>query len=218
MKRVVTSLTIITLLEIWALFVFRGHPLVRPEWYSTLLLAIQLLMGVGGVHACRWLLRQSALSKLSGPSRDWTKLWLWCGPVGGILLVLACLTGKLFSGYFNSLLIGWLVTAHIAGGAVVWVVALPWAISDLFRDQSIGFRERVLMQVGIAAHVFGLATYFGFFPGKDLQPVSILAAVYFFGSILYYLIAVAVSWGVIFKFWQPRIAPNQADEETLSPR
>ena len=91
MRKVLTLLGVITILEIWALYIFRTHPLVRPEWFTTLLLAIQLLMGLGGIRACRWFLRSSPASKLDGPKRDWTKLWLWCGPIGGLLLVVACL-------------------------------------------------------------------------------------------------------------------------------
>jgi hypothetical protein len=203
-KKVLATLAVITILELWALFVFRGHPLVQPEWFGTLLLIIQLVMGLGGIYACRWLLRSSPISKLAGPERDWTKLWLWCGPVGGILLAAACVLGKVVAGYFNSVLIGWIVTAHIAGGAVIWTIALPWAVSDLFSDSTTGFRERLLMQIGIASHVLGFAVYLGFFPGKDLKPVSLLIAVYFFGSILYYLIAVAVYWAFLFQFWTPR--------------
>lgn len=220
MKKVLSALILITALEIWALFIFRGHPLVRPEWFSTLLLLIQLMMGVGGVQACRWLLRSSPVSKLDGPQRDWTKLWLWCGPVGGLLLAVACVLGKLVAGYFSSVLIGWAVTAHIAGGAVLWTVALPWATSDLFNDSTTGFRERLLMQLGIASHVFGFAVYLGFFPGSEVKPISLLAAVYFFGFILYYLIAATVSWWILFKFWRPQpLSPAEVEtnKEISSP-
>ena len=221
MKRVITIFAVVTLLEIWALIIFRGHPLVRPEWFSTLLLVIQLLMGLGGVQACRWLLRSSPIARLEGPQRDWTKLWLWSGPVGGLLLVKACVLGKLVAGYFNSLLIGWLVTAHIAGGVVIWMVALPWALSDLFSDRTTGFRERLLMQLGIASHILGLAVYLGFFPGRELKPVSLLAAVYFFGAILYYLMSVTVTWAFIFRFWQPKALSPEEEEfnrEISSPK
>ena len=221
MKRVLALLGTITILELWALYIFRTHPLIRPEWFGTLLLVIQLLMGLGGIRACRWLLRRSPVSRLESPKRDWTKLWLWCGPVGGLLMVVACVFGKLVAGYFNSLLIGWLATAHIAGGAVVWAAALPWALSDLFDDPTTGFRERLLMQVGIASHILGFAVYLGFFPGADLKPISLLAAVYFFGSILYYLIAVSVSWAFLFQFWQPRaLTPSEqeANQELASPK
>lgn len=204
MKKVVTTLVVITILELWALYIFRGHPLIRPEWFGTLLVAIQLLMGLGGVYACRWLLRVSPVAKLEGPQRDWTKLWLWCGPLGGLLLAKFCLLGKLMAGYTNSTIIGWIVTAHIAGGAAVWAIGLPWAVNDLFHDPTTGFRERLLMQFGIASHVLGFALYFGYFPGRDMKPVSLLAAVYFFGSILYYLISISVTWAFLFKFWKPR--------------
>ena len=203
MKKILATLLTITVLEIWALSVFRGHPLVRPEWFPSLLLVIQLLMGLGGVYASRWLLRYSPVSKLEGPSSDWTKLWLWCGPVGGFLLIKACLLGKIVAAYFSSSIIGWAVAAHIAGGAVIWAVSLPWAVSDLLRDHRAGFRERLLMQAGIASHILGFAVYIGYFPGPDLNPISLLAAVYFFGAVLYYIMAVAVQWAILFKFWRP---------------
>lgn len=207
MKRVLILFGTITALEIWALYIFRSHPLVRPEWFGTLLLGIQLLMALGGIRACRWLLRRSPVAELPSPQRDWTKLWVWSGPVGGVLLALACIVGKLVAGFFNSLLIGWMVTAHLAGGAVVWAVALPWAISDLLADSGTGLRERLLMQLGIASHIIGFAVYLCYFPGAELKPISLLAAVYFFGTILYYLMAVSVSWAFIFQFWKPRALP-----------
>lgn len=221
MKKVVSMFVVITILELWALYLFRGHPLVRPEWFGTLLLIIQLMMGLGGVYACRWLLRSSPVARLEGPQSDWTKLWLWCGPLGGILLSIFCVLGKVVAAYTHSTIVGWMVTAHIAGGAVVWVAGLPWAVSDLFDDSTTGFRERLLMQLGIASHVLGFAVYFGFFPGRDMKPVSLLAAVYFFGSILYYLISVTVTWNVIFKFWRPRAltaAEQAANKELSSPQ
>jgi hypothetical protein len=215
MKKVLSLLGVITLLELWALYIFRTHPLVRPEWFTTLLLVIQLLMGLGGIQACRWLLRSSPVSKLDGPQRDWTKLWLWCGPLGGLLLVGACAFGKLVAFYFNSLLIGWMATAHIAGGAVVWTIALPWTLNEMLSDPTTGFRERVLMQLGIATHILGFAAYLGFFPGSELKPVSLLAAVYFFGSIVYYLMAVAICWSVTFRFWKPRVLTPEEQEANL---
>lgn len=212
MKKVISTFAVVTILELWALYIFRSHPLVKPEWFNTLLLVIQLLMGLGGIYACRWLLRSSPVAKLEGPENDWTRLWLWCGPLGGLLLVKFCILGKLAMLYFNSMLVAWVITAHIAGGAVVWVIGLPWAISNLFDDPTTGFRERLLMQLGIASHVIGLAVYLGFFPGKDLKPASLLLAVYFFGSILYYLMSIALSWFVIFKFWKPKpLSPEEQD-------
>lgn len=215
MKRVLVVLVTVTILELWALYIFREHPLIRPEWYSTLLLVIQLLMALGGIQASRWLLRVSPVARLEGPKRDWTKLWLWCGPVGGALLALFCILGKLITGYFNSLFIGWVVCAHIAGGAALWMIALPWALNDLFRDPTTGFRERLMMQVGIASHVLGLAVYFGFFPGPELKPISLLVAVYFFGAILYYLMAVTIVWSITFTFWQPRALTEEEAEANL---
>lgn len=212
MKRVYALGLLVLILEFWAYAVFRGHPLVRPEWFGTLLLVIQLLMCLGGIYAARWLLRRSPVAHLEGPYRDWTKLWLWCGPVGGMLFVLACVLGKLTVEYAGTLLPGLLVTAHIAAGAVIWVVALPWAVSDLFADESTGFRERLLMQLGIAAHVIGFAVYIGFFPGREIPPMSILGAVFIFGFNLFYITAAAISWSVIFKFWKPRALDPEEEE------
>ena len=214
MKRVYTVGLVVLALELWAYSVFRGHPLVRPEWFSTLLLVIQLLMSLGGIYAARWLLRRSPVSKLDGPRSDWTKLWLWCGPIGGLLLVKACVLGKLAVDHTGSLLPGLVIAAHIAAGAVVWTVALPWAVSDLFADPTTGFRERLLMQLGIAAHVIGFAVYIGFFPGREVPPLSLLGAVFIFGFNLYYIMTVAVSWSIIFLFWKPK--PLSPIEEEIN--
>ena len=54
MKKVISTFAVVTILELWALYIFRSHPLVKPEWFNTLLLVIQLLMGLGGIYACRW--------------------------------------------------------------------------------------------------------------------------------------------------------------------
>lgn len=214
MKRVYTLGLIVLALELWAYSVFRGHPLVRPEWFSTLLLVIQLLMSLGGIYAARWLLRRSPVAKLDGPRRDWTKLWLWCGPIGGLLLVKACVLGKLAVDATGSMLPGLVIAAHIAAGAVVWTIALPWAVSDLFADPTTGFRERLLMQLGIAAHVFGFAVYIGFFPGRDVPPLSLLGAVFIFGFNLYYIMTVAITWSIIFLFWKPK--PLSPIEEEIN--
>ncbi len=203
MKKVYTLGLAVLILEFWAYTVFRGHPLVRPEWFGTLLLIIQLLMSVGGIYAARWLLRRSPIAWLEGPQRDWTKLWLWCGPLGGLLLVVACLLGKVAVAASGTLLPGLVIAAHIAAGAVVWTVALPWAVSDLLSDETTGFRERLLMQLGIAAHVIGFAVYLGFFPGRDVSPLSLVGAVFVFGFNLYYIMLVAVSWSFLFRFWRP---------------
>lgn len=214
MKRVYTIWLLVLALEIYAYLFFRDHPLMRPDWYSTLLLVIQLLMCVGGIYSARWLLRRSPIAALAAPRRDWTKLWLWCGPLGGVLLVKACVLGKFAADGAGTLLPGLVIAAHIAAGAVVWVIALPWAVSDLFSDETTGFRERLLMQLGIASHVMGFAVYAGFFPGREIPPLSILAAVVIFGFNLYYIMAIAVGWSMIFRFWKPQ--PLSPREEELN--
>lgn len=210
MKRVYALGLLVLTLELWAYSVFRSHPLVRPDWFSSLLLVIQLLMCLTGIYAARWLLRKSPVAALDGPRRDWTKLWLWCGPVGGVSLVLACLLGKLATLSSGTLLAGLVVVAHLAAGAVVWTVALPWAVSDLLQDPNADSRERWLMQLGIVAQVAGFAAYFGFFPGRDVSPLSLVAVVFVFGFHLYYISVAAIVWSLIFRFWQPQ--PRSQEE------
>ncbi len=214
MKRVYTLGLVVLALEVYAYFFFRDHPLIRPEWFSTLLLVIQLLMCLGGIYSARWLLRRSPVARLEAPRRDWTKLWLWCGPLGGLLLAKACVLGKFAADGAGTLLPGLIIAAHIAAGAVVWLAALPWAVSDLFADESTGFRERLLMQLGIASHVIGFAVYVGFFPGREIPPISILGAVVIFGFNLYYIMAVAIGWSFVFRFWKPE--PLSPYEEELN--
>ncbi len=213
MKRIFILTVLITFLEVWAFVVFRSHPLTRPEWFPTLLLSIQLLMGLGGIYSARWLLRDSPIAKLEAPFSDWTKLWLWCGPLGGLLLVVACLLGQLATENTNTILAGLVVTAHIAGGAVLWTVALPWAVADLYNDEAAGFRERLLMQLGIASHVIGFSVYFGFFPGREVPPLSVLGAVYFFGFNLYYIMLVSIGWNTIFRWWKPEDRFEDGEDE-----
>lgn len=216
MKRVYFIGLITLALELWAYFIFRGQPLTRPEWYPTLLLAIQLVICLGGVYATRWLLRISPISRLESPRRDWTKLWLWCGPIGGLLLALACLLGKQATDQTGALLPGLVIVAHIAAGVVLWFIFLPWAASDLFSDPSAGFREKLLMQFGLVSHVIGLAVYIGFFPGGQVPPLSLLGAAFIFAFNLYYIMIVSITWSIVFLFWQPgALSP---EEEKLNLR
>lgn len=204
MKRVYFLGGLLLALEIWAFSLIRSHPLVRPEWFTTLLLAIELTMVVGGLYGARWLVHQSPLVHLESPRQDWTKLWLWCGPMGGVLLALACVLGKLITDYTGTLILGVAVAAHLAAGAVLWVLTLPWAASDLFNDPNSGIRERWLMQLGVASHVLGIAVYVGFFPGHEISPLSLLGAAMAFAFNAYYLMAISIAWSIVFRYWYPQ--------------
>ena len=203
MKRVFGTFLIITILEIWAFKTIRDHPIIWPDWFSTLLLVIQLMMGLGGIFACRWLLRKSPVSRVASPENDWAKLWLWCGPLGGPLLIKACLIGYFVTEYLGSTRPGVIVAGHIAGGAVLWTVALPWVLRILSKEKALTKRDKLMAGLGVLSHGIGIAFYLLFFPGPDVPPVSLLGAVYLFGFNLYYLMMVTLHWGLIFKFWKP---------------
>ncbi|MGE0491549.1 MAG: hypothetical protein AB7S38_20225 [Vulcanimicrobiota bacterium] len=217
MLRVFAMFLVVTGLEVFAFWIHREHPIIKPDYWKTLLLFAQLGMSWGGLEACRWLLRRSPVAKLKGPVNDWTKLWLWTGPIGGLLLTKACLLGYLVHQYSESKLAGPLVVGHICGGALLWLVALPWAIQDVLADETIGLREKILLNLGIGSHLIGFVVYFTVYPAQTVPVVSLLSSLFFFYFILYYLMMVQLKWSLIFRFWKPSAeAPTVASLHELA--
>ncbi len=203
MVRIVFVFLVVTVVELFAFWIHREHPMVKPDYWKAVLLTAQLGMSWGGVEACRWLLRRSPVAQLKGPENDWTKLWVWTGPVGGLLLVKACLLGYLADTYADSRLAGPIIVGHICGGALLWLLCLPWAMPDLLNDPEITIRERLLLNFGIASHLLGFVVYFTVYPGQSVPLVSLLSSLFFFYLLLYYLMLCMIKWAVIFRFWKP---------------
>ena len=140
MIRVFLSLVLAMVAEYYAFYVYRSHPLVRPAYFQTLCLVIQMSMCYSGIEAARWLLRHSPAAKAKGIESDWAKLWIWMGPPGGILLTLACLLGSFADHISESRLAGPLVVAHISGGALCWLIGGFWAVPLAFGDPQMTLR------------------------------------------------------------------------------
>ncbi|MBI3928923.1 MAG: hypothetical protein HY319_25500 [Armatimonadetes bacterium] len=205
MKRVALLFLFVTALEWVAFRIHRNHPLVWPEYFSTVLLVIALVTCWAGIEAARWLLRTSPAARMPGPISDWTRLWVWIGPVGGALLCLGCLLGSLANKISPSHLAGFLVVGHFSGGALAWVAALPWAAPDLYRDPDAGYVEKTLLNLGLFTHALGFLTFFLVYPGThpEFSIGWLLASAYFFNFILYYLMVSVLCWAAIFRFWRP---------------
>ena len=189
----------LTGIELWAFQVYRNHPLLLPEYFKMVLLCIQFIMCWGAVDAARWLLRRSPAARRSGPVSDWLRLWLWVGPSGGALLVLACLIGRWTDSISTSRLAGPLVVAHISGGALAWVLAAFWAVPELFGDSQTTLFDKLMALAGIAAHALGLWVYLRVYPGSTLSLVTLVAPMIYFALLLYYVLAATLVWDVFFR-------------------
>ncbi len=209
MLRIIWLFIVITAMELYAFFAYRSHPIVQPAWFGHLLGAIKLAMCWGGIEAARWLLRQSPIAK-RGAGNDWTRLWLWLGPPSGILLVLACLLGYLATLVTPGRLVGPLIVAHAAAGALSWLIAAPWVLKEIFGSTS--RLEKGVLFAGLLTHLTGLAVYYTFYPGERLNPLSILGSLFFYYFIAYHVMLSCLMLAGLFKFWQPRLAAPKTED------
>ena len=201
MKRVFLALSLSLAAEYWAFQLHTNHPLVRPAYFHTLLLFIQLSMCWSGIEAARWLLRRSLASTMEGVESDWVRLWLWVGPPGGLLLALACFLGKWADIISNTRLAGPLVVAHLSGGAVAWILAGFWTVPQAVTDPGMSNWERTLAFLGVVSHGLGFLAYFTVYPAATLTFAMLLGSALAFFYLLFYLGATCLSWALIFRFW-----------------
>ncbi|GMU57166.1 MAG: hypothetical protein AMXMBFR33_63120 [Candidatus Xenobia bacterium] len=209
MLRIVILFGVITLLEVYAFISYRNHPIVQPGWFSYLLSLIKLAMCWGGIEAARWLLRKSPIAR-RGAGNDWTRLWLWLGPPGGLLMCLACLLGWLAATLTPGRLAGPLVVAHAAAGALSWLIAAPWVLKEIFGSTS--RTEKVVLWLGLLTHLSGMALYIWVYPGKALSPLSILGSLLFYYFILYHIMLSCLLLAGLFKVWKPQLAAPEEGE------
>lgn len=210
MLRIIWLFIVITVLEFYAFVSYRNHPIVQPAWFGHLLGAIKLAMCWGGIEAARWLLRQSPIARKGG-GNDWTRLWLWLGPPGGLLLVLACLLGWLVSFFTPGRLAGPLVVAHAAAGALSWLIAAPWVLKEIFGAAS--RLEKGVLFTGLLSHLAGLAVYYTIYPGERLNPFSILGSLFFYYFIAYHVMLCCLMLALLFKVWHPALRTPPVEEE-----
>lgn len=201
MKRVFIVLTLCLIAEYFAFQMHTNHPLIRPPYFHTLLLCIQMGMCWAGVESARWLLRRSPIAGDEGVQSDWSRLWLWVGPPGGLLLTLACFLGSWVASLSDSRLAGPLVVAHICGGALAWLVAGFWTLPEALSDPDITAKERMLAMAGIATHALGFLAYFIYYPATTVPFVALLGSALFFFFLLFYLGMTCLTWAVIFQIW-----------------
>lgn len=210
MLRIIVLFFVITALELYAFISYRNHPIVQPGWFKHLLSLIQFAMCWGGIEAARWLLRKSPIAR-RGAGNDWTRLWLWLGPPGGLLLVLACLLGYGATLITPGRIAGLVVVAHAAAGALSWLIAAPWVLKEIFGAAS--KLEKGILFLGLFTHLSGLAVYYSFYPGERLNPLSILGSLFFYYFIAYHVMLCCLILAGVFQFWQPQLALPKASAE-----
>lgn len=204
MKRLVLTLILVTLAEIYAFIVFRNHPISRPDYFPALLTVIQFFMSYGGIESARWLLRKSPVANTPGPDSDWTRLWIWLGPPGGLLMIatsiLALLTSKSTPGWLPPAII----LGHAAGGGILWLFASLEMLPSLARIRpSARSLNGGLALVGLFTHLTGIIFYSQIYPAGQLKVGLFLVAVLLTYFVFYYVWLSCMFWGLVFLFWKP---------------
>lgn len=201
MKRLLFLLVVVTGLEFWAFKIHSNHPIQHPSVFDPLLLTIQLAMCWGGVEGARWLLRRSPIRNRTGPESEWTKLWLWVGPPGGVLFCLAILIGKIAYEMSTHRLAGPIVVAHLSGGAVIWLLCSLWTFPEVLADSQCKPIDKALAVTGMVTHLVGLALYGNLYPAETIKGpwMVLLASAVLFYFLLYYVWVSCLAWAVFFK-------------------
>ena len=212
MKRLVLTFILVTLAEFFAFHIFRSHPITRPAYFPALLTAIQFFMSYGGIESARWLLRKSPAARTAGPDSDWTRLWLWVGPPGGILMVITSLLAWWASRQGLNWVTPAILLAHAAGGGLLWLCASLEMLPNLARLHPLHrpFCGK-LAAAGLLTHLCGLYFYAKVYPASELQVGLFAMAILLTYFVFYYIWAACMIWMVIFRFWTPPPMPDASD-------
>ena len=204
MKRLVLTFVLVTVAEIYAFWVFRSHPISRPDYFPALLTVIQFFMSYGGIESARWLLRKSPVARTAGPDSDWTRLWIWLGLPGGLLMVATSALAWLASTQTPSWLPPAILLGHAAGGGILWLCASLEMLPSLARVQPLARRlNGNLALMGLFTHLLGLYFYAKVYPAGQLKVGLFIVAVLLTYFVFYYVWAACMFWAVIFRFWTP---------------
>lgn len=214
MKRLFLLFIVVHIAELFAFQVFRDHPIRRPAYFSTLLTAIQFLMCYGGIESARWLLRRSPAARAAGPDSDWTRLWLWLGPPGGILVIASSVLAMVASQNSPSWLAPALFLAHAAGGGLLWLLASLETLPALAQVPSSSRKFcGALALLGLFSHLSGLYFYMKIYPAGQLQVGFFFLAAMLFYFVFYYIWAACMALALLFRFWAPAQATPEPDSE-----
>ncbi|MBT9586843.1 hypothetical protein IV102_26095 [bacterium] len=204
MKRLVLTFILVTMAEIYAFWVFRSHPISRPDYFPALLTVIQFFMSYGGIESARWLLRKSPVARTPGPDSDWTRLWIWLGLPGGLLMVATSGLAWLASTQTTSWLSPAILLGHAAGGGILWLCASLEMLPSLARIQTAARRlNGNLALMGLFTHLLGLYFYAKVYPAGQLKVGLFIVAVLLTYFVFYYVWAACMFWAIIFRFWTP---------------
>lgn len=210
MKRLVIAFILVTLAELYAFNMFRNHPISLPDGFWPLVTVIQFFMSYGGIESARWLLRKSPVARAPGPDSDWTRLWIWLGAPGGLLMVVSSVAALLVSQTTTSLLPPTLVLGHVAGGGILWlclsVEMLPGLARVHPRARSLNGQ---LALAGLFTHLCGLYCYAKLYPAGQLQVGLLFAGVLLTYFVFYYVWAACLCWAVVFRFWKPPVDASE---------
>jgi hypothetical protein len=212
-KRLILTFILVTVAEFYAFHVFRSHPISRPAYFPALLTAIQFWMSYGGIESARWLLRKSPASRAPGPTSDWTRLWLWVGPPGGVLMVLTSLVAWYASSQNASWIPPAILLAHAAGGGLLWLCASLEMLPNLARihPASRSFCGTLAL-TGLLTHLTGLYFYAKIYPAGQLQVGLFVLAILLTYFVFYYIWAAIMVWMLIFRFWTPPTTPESSGD------
>ncbi len=214
MKRLILTFIAVTVAEFYAVHVFRSHPISRPGYFPALLTAIQFWMSYGGIESARWLLRKSPASRAIGPESDWTRLWLWIGPPGGLLMVLSSVLALWASGARGRTdILPIILLAHAAGGGLLWLCASLEMLPNLARIRPADrpFCGKLALG-GLLTHLCGLYFYAKVYPAGELKVGLFMLAILLTYFVYYYIWAATMVWMVIFRFWTPPGASRTNDD------
>lgn len=212
MKRLVIAFILVTLAEFYAFHIFRNHPISLPDRFWALVTVIQFFMSYGGIESARWLLRKSPVAQAPGPDSDWTRLWIWVGAPGGLLMVASSALAMWVAHSTGSPRLAVLVLGHIAGGAILWLCLSVEMLPNLARIHPTARRlNGNLALLGLFTHLCGLYAYAKLYPAGELQVGLLFAGVLLTYFVFYYVWAACLCWAVVFRFWKPPMASEDGN-------
>ncbi len=201
--RMWACLAVIAVLSFFVLGQAVMAPELRPSWYEIIVTLTGVAMCWGGVEACRWLLRDSALTGINGPRSDWDKLWLYTGVPSGLLMIFwSVLAWALHSFVSHQVMI--LLLSQALLGPVLWMACLPWVATSVL---SVGRNHLNLLAfagLGVFFHLLGTLFCLYIFPNfAAMNTRSIFAMVSALGGYyplaFFHLLLIGCMWSLALK-------------------
>jgi hypothetical protein len=205
--KVLLALIVSLALELWAFSIYRNSPLSKPAHFHTIVLLIQLVMCWSGLEGARWFLRRSQFNQQSRVDSDLTRLWIWMGLPSGLVCSVTCLLAMWLQGLSNSVVVGPLVLAHSAGGALTWLSGCYWALPKCISSKELSIQEKILVALGFLSHAIAGAVYWYIYPGATIPLAALFLSLIPFFFILFH-IALCSSFYYIYSVVAPSRTSN----------